>query len=97
MLQEQAHRPRDYGGWRRQRGIGLWGLGTTGTFAVLATTVVVILVAAIDVRALIYMAPPVVVTAGPGSAASHSRSRPSGVCDGSSRLPAVTPSTGSAW
>src|SRR6266851_9863511 len=63
MLQEQARRPRDYGGWRRQRGIGLWGLGTTGTFAVLATTVVVILVAAIDVRALIYVAPPVAVTA----------------------------------
>src|SRR6266851_1187824 len=68
MLQEQARRPRDYGGWRRQRGIGLWGLGTTGTFAVLATTVVVILVAAIDVRALIYVAPPVAVTAGLGLA-----------------------------
>ncbi len=31
MLQEQAHRPRDYGGWRRRRGIGMWGLGTIGT------------------------------------------------------------------
>ena len=33
--QEQAGRPRDYGGWRRRRGIGLWGLGTGGTFTVL--------------------------------------------------------------
>src|ERR1022692_2414244 len=68
MLQEQVRRPRDYGGWRRRRGIGLWGLGSAGTFAVLAATMVVILVAAIDVRALIYAVPPVVVAAGLGLA-----------------------------
>jgi hypothetical protein len=60
MVQEQARRPRDYGGWRRRRGIGLWGLGTAGTFAVLAGAVVVILVAAVDVRAAGYVAPPVI-------------------------------------
>jgi hypothetical protein len=66
MPQEQAPRPRDYGGWRRQRGIGLWGLGPAGTFAVLAVTAIVILAAAIDVRALVYVAPPLIAGAGLG-------------------------------
>jgi len=67
MLPEQA-RPRDYGGWRRRRGIGLWGLGAAGTLAVLAAAVLVILVAAADVRALVYVAPPVVIAVGLGLA-----------------------------
>jgi hypothetical protein len=61
MLQEQAGRPRDYGGWRRRRGIGLWGLGTAGTFMVLTVVVMLILLTAVDVRGLVYVAPPVVV------------------------------------
>ena len=60
MVQEQARRPRDYGGWRIRRGIGLWGLGTGGTFAVLATAAVVRLVAAVDVRAAVFVAPPLI-------------------------------------
>src|ERR1039457_6182936 len=63
MLEEEVRRPRDYGGWRRRRGIGLWGLGASGTFAALAAPVVVILVAAVDVRALIYVGPPLLVAA----------------------------------
>jgi hypothetical protein len=61
MLQEQVGRPRDYGGWRRRRGIGLWGLGAGGTFMVLIAVVMLILVAAVDIRALVYVAPPVAV------------------------------------
>jgi len=61
MLQEHAGRPRDYGGWRRSRRIGLWGLGAAGTFIMLIAAVMLILVAAVDVKALVYVAPPVVV------------------------------------
>jgi hypothetical protein len=61
MVQEQTGRPRDYGGWRRRRGIGLWGLGPARTFVVLAVAVMLILVAAVDVRVLGYVAPPVIV------------------------------------
>ena len=68
MLQEQAGRPRDYGGWRRRRGIGLWGLGATGTFIVLTAVVMLILVTAVDVRGLVYVAPPVVVVGALGLA-----------------------------
>ena len=64
MPQEQPQRPRDYGGWRRRRGIGLWGLGTAGTFAVLAAVLVLILVSAVDVSALVYVAPPVLARRG---------------------------------
>jgi len=68
MIQEQAPRPRDYGGWRRQRGIGLWGLGAAGTLAVLAAVMAVILVAAADVRVLEYMAPPLLIVGALGLA-----------------------------
>ena len=67
MVPEQTH-ARDYGGWRRRRGIGLWGLGAAGTLAVLAAAVLVILVAAADVRALVFVAPPVVIAVGVGLA-----------------------------
>jgi hypothetical protein len=68
MTQEQARRPRDYGGWRRRRGIGLWGLGTAGTFAVLAGLLVLVLLAAVDVTALAFAAPLVVVAGALGVA-----------------------------
>ena len=67
MVQEQA-RLRDYGGWRRRRGIGLWGLGAAGTLAVLAAAVLVILVAAADVSALVFVVPPVLIACGIGLA-----------------------------
>jgi hypothetical protein len=68
MLQESAGLPREYGGWRRRRGIGLWGLGPAGTLAVLAAMVTVILVAAVSVTALAYLCPVVVVVIGLGLA-----------------------------
>ena len=68
MIQEQASRARSYGGWRRRRGIGLWGLGTGGTLTVLAAVMTVILVAAVKVSALLYVAPPVAIAAGLGLA-----------------------------
>ncbi len=52
--------PRSYGGWRRRRGIGLWGLGPVGTFALLTAAALLILVAAVDVIALLYIGPPVI-------------------------------------
>ncbi len=57
-MAQQQHRPRDYGGWRRRRGIGLWSLGTAATFTVLAALLALILVAAADAAALVYVAPP---------------------------------------
>ena len=64
--QEQG--PRDYGGWRRRRGIGLAGLGPAGTLAVLGALLVLIIVAAVDARALLYVAPPVLAGLGLGLA-----------------------------
>jgi hypothetical protein len=52
--------PRDYGGWRQRRSIGLFGLGTTGTAVVLGTLLVVILIAATAPAALLFIAPPAV-------------------------------------
>ncbi|HEY1320461.1 MAG TPA: SCO6880 family protein, partial [Streptosporangiaceae bacterium] len=49
---------RTYGGWRRRRGIGMLGLGTTGTFIALGGAVAVVLVAAILPVALPYVAVP---------------------------------------
>ncbi len=64
----QAQGPRDYGGWRRRRGIGLAGLGPAGTLAVLGALLVLIIVAAVDARALLYVAPPVLAGGGLGLA-----------------------------
>lgn len=66
MLQDQAQRPREYGGWRRRRGIGLWGLGATGTLTVLATAAAVMLTGTLDARLLIYVLPLVLTAAGLG-------------------------------
>jgi hypothetical protein len=65
---DQAHGPRDYGGWRLRRGIGLFGLGAAGTVAVLAALLVLIIVAAADPAALLYVAPPVLAGGGAGLA-----------------------------
>lgn len=53
--------PRTYGGWRRSRGIGLFGLGTTATFILLGLFILLLVVAAIAPGILLYLAPPVVV------------------------------------
>jgi hypothetical protein len=59
---EQA--PRDYGGWRLRRGIGLFGLGAGGTVAVLAALLVLIIVAAASPAALVYVAPSLLISGG---------------------------------
>lgn len=57
MTQEDATRVRDYGGWRRRRGLGLWGLGPAGTFTVLVMLAVVVVLAAVAIRLLIFVVP----------------------------------------
>ena len=59
MSYDQPQQPRDYGGWRLRRGIGLFGLGAAGTAGVLAALLVLIITAAADPAALLYVAPPV--------------------------------------
>jgi len=68
MSYDDAHRPRDYGGWRRRRGIGMFGFGTTGTLAVLCTLLALIVTAAAAPAALLYLAPPVLLAGGLGLA-----------------------------
>ena len=68
MSHDQAQAPRDYGGWRRRRGIGLFGLGAAGTLAVLGALLVLIIVAAAHARAMPYVAPPVLAGGGLGLA-----------------------------
>ena len=60
--------PRDYGGWRRRRGIGLFGLGAAGTLAVLGALLALIIAATADAAALLYVAPPVLLAGGLGLA-----------------------------
>jgi hypothetical protein len=60
--------PRDYGGWRLRRGIGLFGLGAGGTVAVLAALVVMIVVAAASPGALLFVAPPLLAGGAAGLA-----------------------------
>ena len=59
-----AARPRTYGGWRRRRSIGLLGLGTTATVCLLGGVLVLLVLGAISLTALLYVAPPVLVAAG---------------------------------
>jgi hypothetical protein len=66
MAQEQAYRPREYGGWRLRRGVGLWGLGASGTFTELGVAAALMLLAVLDPRLLLYAGPPVVVAGGLG-------------------------------
>jgi hypothetical protein len=60
--------PRDYGGWRRRRGIGMFGFGAAGTAAVLGALLALIITAAADAAALLYLAPPVLLAGGLGLA-----------------------------
>ena len=60
--------PRDYGGWRRRRGIGMFGFGAAGTAAVLGALLVLIIAATADAAALLYVAPPVLLAGGLGLA-----------------------------
>ncbi|MDP9419617.1 MAG: hypothetical protein M3P53_05640 [Actinomycetota bacterium] len=46
-----------YGGWRRARGIGLFGLGPLGTVIVLGTIMVALIVAAISFKAFLFFLP----------------------------------------
>ena len=48
MHDHDTQGPRDYGGWRRRRGIGLFGLGAAGTLAVLAALLALIITATAD-------------------------------------------------
>jgi hypothetical protein len=49
---------RTYGGWRRSRGIGLLGLGPAATFVLLGCLVTLLVIAALSLRVLLYLAPP---------------------------------------
>jgi hypothetical protein len=60
---ERQSCPRDYGGWRRRRGVGLLGLGEAGTAAVLVALLLVAIVAAADPAALVLAGPAVLVAA----------------------------------
>ena len=66
MSQRDPHEPRTYGGWRRRRGIGLFGLGAAGTLAVLGALLALIIAATADAAALLYVAPPILVAGGLG-------------------------------
>jgi hypothetical protein len=68
MNDDRDQGPRDYGGWRLRRGIGLFGLGAGGTVAVLAALVVLIIVTAVSPAALLYVAPPVLIGGAAGLA-----------------------------
>ena len=48
---------RSYGGWRRTRGIGLFGVGEAGTLVVLAMIVFALIAAAINLRFVVLFAP----------------------------------------
>jgi hypothetical protein len=48
---------RSYGGWRRSRSIGLLGLGTAGTLILLGCFAALLLIAAVSLKALLYIGP----------------------------------------
>ena len=68
MNAETGQGPRDYGGWRLRRGIGMFGLGLGGTAAVLGGLLVLVITAAASPAALLYVAPPLLVAGGAGLA-----------------------------
>jgi len=54
---------RTYGGWRRTRGMGLFGSGPVGTLVVLSCVVVPLLIASASLRAAVFSVPPAAVAA----------------------------------
>jgi hypothetical protein len=58
--------PRTYGGWRRRRAIGLFGLGTAATLIMLGLFIILLVTAATSAGMLLYLAPPVVIGCGIG-------------------------------
>lgn len=53
--------PRTYGGWRRSRAIGFFGLGMAGTLTLLGTFLFLIIVAQVAPALLLWVAPPAVL------------------------------------
>ena len=66
--------PRDYGGWRRRRGVGLAGLGAAGTTAALAVLLVLTLTAAVYPAGLAVAVP--LAAAGGGLALARASGQP---------------------
>ena len=69
LAHQSAHsddtaRPRDYGGWRRQRSIGLLGLSTATTFTLMAALAAAVLLAALNLALLAYATLPAILAAG---------------------------------
>ena len=62
---------RTYGGWRRRRGIGLFGLGTAATFILLGLFIMLLVTAAVSAGTLLYLAPPLVIGCGAGLPRVH--------------------------
>ncbi len=56
-------RVRTYGGWRRTRGIGLLGLGPVAMFVLLGGLIALLVVAALSLGTLLYLAPPLALVA----------------------------------
>ncbi len=61
---DSEFRIRTYGGWRRARGLGLFGLSSAGTVVVLACVVIPLIFGAISLRAGLIAAVPAAVVAG---------------------------------
>ncbi|HTT52863.1 MAG TPA: SCO6880 family protein [Streptosporangiaceae bacterium] len=60
------HPVRTYGGWRRSRSIGLLGLGPAATFILLGCFAALIVIAAVSIQLLIYVAPPAILAGAAG-------------------------------
>lgn len=60
------HPVRTYGGWRRSRSIGLLGLGPAATFLLLGCLAALIVIAAVSIQLLIYVAPPAILAGAAG-------------------------------
>ena len=57
---------RTYGGWRRSRSIGLLGLGPAATFILLGGFAALVVIAAVSLKALLYVGPPAALAATAG-------------------------------
>ncbi|MEU7004180.1 SCO6880 family protein [Nonomuraea sp. NPDC046570] len=55
---------RTYGGWRRRRSLGLFGLGTTGTLILLGAIAVLILLGTLSPALVLYAGPPALAIGG---------------------------------